>query len=301
MNPANIRHELVAMGYSNSMTSFDQRLNVVGLGRYKALNKIWGHFALTDIETYRTIQGYVREDEKVTLSDDQKGILTSDNLDALLSGGTATGSAADVQALTATEPTRTEPAWNLLLVKLNGMDAARGAARLDSVFKKAKLPARALPWDKAVGVIGSLALLIRGALLGFVALLFVVAGIVIANTLAMSAMERVTEIGMMRAVGATRTFIARLMLSETAVLAAFFGGAGVLVGAILVFLTPLLGIQTGNDLLQMVYGGEVFHPLLRPQDLVACFFELSLVVGLASLYPMQLAASITPLDAIARE
>jgi len=144
-------------------------------------------------------------------------------------------------------------------------------------------------------------MLIRGALLGFVALLFVVAGIVIANTLAMSAMERVTEIGMMRAVGATRTFISRMMLSETAVLAAVFGGAGIVVGALLVFLTPFLGLSTGNDLLQMVYGGEVFRPLLRPQDLVACVLELALVVGLASLYPMKLAASITPLDAIARE
>ena len=72
-------------------------------------------------------------------------------------------------------------------------------------------------------------------------------------------------------------------------------------GALLVFLTPLFGITTDNDLLQMVYGGNVFQPLLRPQDLLACVFELGLVVALASLYPMKLSVSITPLDAIARE
>ena len=299
--PGNTRHEVVAMGYSNSMSSFDQRLKVVALGRYKALNTIWGHFALTDIESYRSLEGYLRQDEKVSLTDDQKGVLATDDLDALLGGGTAKATGAQADSLAATETMGVDPAWNLLLVKLRGTDAADGARRLDALLKARKLPARALPWDKAVGAIGSLAMLIRGALLGFVALLFVVAGIVIANTLAMSAMERVTEIGMMRAVGATRTFISRMMLSETAVLAAVFGGAGIVVGALLVFLTPFLGLSTGNDLLQMVYGGEVFRPLLRPQDLVACVLELALVVGLASLYPMKLAASITPLDAIARE
>jgi len=137
--------------------------------------------------------------------------------------------------------------------------------------------------------------------MGFVGLLFVVAAIVIANTLAMSAMERASEIGMMRAVGATRLFIAKLMLAETTVLAVLFGGAGILLGACVVAVVPHLGITTGNDLLQMVYGGEVFRPLLRPMDILLCLLELGAVVGLASVYPMQIAASITPLDAIARD
>lgn len=302
----NIRHEMVLMGFSNSMSSSDLRLPVRAMGRFRSLNTIWGHFALSDIESYRTVQGYLRQDEKVVdLTADQKNVLGSDDLDALLAGGDAAAApASDVPVLAAdSEAIRRgdDPVWNLMLVRLRGETPEVGAKRLDTLFKERHLPARALPWHKAVGVIGSLALLIRGALLGFVALLFLVAGIVIANTLAMSALERVTEIGMMRAVGATRTFIARLMLSETAVLAAAFGGAGVVAGALVVAVTPLLGIHTGNDLLQMVYGGEVFRPLLRPQDLALCFAELGLVVALASLYPMRLAAAITPLDAIARE
>ena len=302
VDAAHIRHEVVVMGYSNSMASFDQRLKVVAMGRYKSLNTIWGHFALTDIESYRSVMGYLRQDEKVVLSKDQTDILTSNDLDALLSGNdSAPKSGAASDTLSVAEATGTDPVWNLLLVRLKGVNAADGAKRLDTLLKQADLPARAVPWNKAVGVIGSLAMLIRGALLGFAGLLFVVAGIVIANTLAMSAMERTTEIGMMRAVGATRTFIARLMLCETSVLAAAFGGAGVVSGALLVAVTPWLGIHTGNDLLQMVYGGEIFHPLLRPQDLLACLLELAMVVGLASLYPMKLAASITPLDAITRE
>ena len=305
----NIRHEMVLLGFSNSMSSSDLRLKVLGMGRFRSLNTIWGHFALTDIESYRTVQGYLRQDEQVVdLTADQKNVLSSDNLDALLAGGAAAaatagpaGSATAISVDSTALRRGGDPVWNLMLVRLRGETSERGATRLDSLFKARHLGARALPWNKAVGVIGSLAMLIRGALLGFVALLFVVAGIVIANTLAMSALERVTEIGMMRAVGATRTFIARLILSETALLAAAFGGAGIAVGAVVVAVIPLLGIQTGNDLLQMVYGGEIFRPLLLPVDLLTCFVELGLVVALASLYPMRLAVSITPVVAIARE
>ena len=298
------RDEVVLMGFSNSMTSTDLRVDIAGIGKYKALNTIWGHFGLLDIESFRTAQGYLRQDEKaVELDEDARSVMESDDLDALLGGGDP--AAAPVSRKATDSDTSfdkgTDPVWNLLLVRLEGEDADRGAARLDSLLKSRNLPARAMPWHKAVGVIGSLAMLIRGSLLGFVGLLFLVAGIVIANTLAMSAIERTTEIGMMRAVGATRTFIGRLMLSETAVLAALFGGIGIAVGIGVVEVVPLLGISTQNDLLQMVYGGEVFHPFLRPLDILLCLFELGLVVALASLYPARIAASITPLDAIARE
>lgn len=296
-----VRHEIVVMGFSNSMASFDQRLDVAALGKFRALNTIWGHFALTDIESYRAIQGYLREDEKAVLSGDQRNVLASDNLDALLSGDGTVVAGAAKPTDTARVENGNDPVWNLVLVRLSGVEAQAGAVQLDSILGRHGLPARAIPWFQAVGAIGSLAMLIRGALLGFVGLLFLVAGIVIANTLAMSAMERTTEIGMMRAVGATRSFIARLMLSETAVLATVFGGGGIVMGAVAVAVTPMLGISTGNDILQMVYGGDIFRPLLRPQDFLVCLAELSLVVALASLYPMKLAASITPLDAMARE
>lgn len=301
---AGVRHDLVLMGYSNTMSASDQRMKVLGLGKYRSLNTIWGHFALCDIESYRSVQGYHRNDEVAKdLSESESKVLSSENLDALLSDGDLASQAPTALAAQteSVENAGVDPIWNLLLVKISGKTPEAAAKELDSVFQARKLPARALAWHQAVGVIGSMALLIRGALLGFVGLLFVVAAIVIANTLAMSAMERASEIGMMRAVGATRTFIARLMLAETSVLAAVFGGAGVFLGVCVVAVIPMLGITTGNDLLQMVYGGEVFHPLMRPMDIFLCLVELGGVVCLASLYPMKIAASITPLDAIARD
>ena len=51
--------------------------------------------------------------------------------------------------------------------------------------------------------------------------------IIIVNTLSMAAIERTSEIGMMRAVGARKGFIRLMFLGETAALSAIFGGAGI--------------------------------------------------------------------------
>ena len=76
-------------------------------------------------------------------------------------------------------------------------------------------------------MIGSLTTLIKGSLLIFVSFLFLVAVIIIINTLTMAAMERTPEIGMMRAIGARKNFIRAMFFGETGMLAGVFGGAGV--------------------------------------------------------------------------
>jgi ABC-type lipoprotein release transport system permease subunit len=148
---------------------------------------------------------------------------------------------------------------------------------------------------------GSMALIIRSALFIFVLLLFSVAVIIIVNTLTMAAMERASEIGMMRAVGAQKHFIGGMFLGETAILSAVFGGAGILAGVLAVELIPLLKISTTNDMLQLLYGGDIFRPMLDLYGIALAVFQLGVVTVLAALYPVKVAVGITPLEAIARD
>jgi ABC-type antimicrobial peptide transport system permease subunit len=141
----------------------------------------------------------------------------------------------------------------------------------------------------------------RGAATGFVMLIFFVAIIIIMNTLSMAALERVSEIGMMRAVGAQKSFIARMFFAETAVISFIFGGAGIVIGIIVVFILNLLHITTDNQILELLFGGNVFRPTLGIGDIVIGVIELSLVTVLATLYPLKVARRITPLDAITRD
>lgn len=106
---------------------------------------------------------------------------------------------------------------------------------------------------------------------------------------------------MMRAVGAQRPFIGGMFLGETAILSAVFGGAGILTGVLAVELIPLLKISTTNDMLQLLYGGDIFRPMLDVYGIALAVFQLGVVTLIAALYPMKVAAGITPLEAIARD
>jgi putative ABC transport system permease protein len=132
-------------------------------------------------------------------------------------------------------------------------------------------------------------------------LLFFVAIIIIVNTLSMAALERTSEIGMMRAVGARKSFIRTMFLGETGILSFLFGGAGIIAGIIVIKIIGLLHFTSDNDMVQLLYGGDTFYPLLTASDIILAVLQLSLVTIIAVLYPIRVASSITPLDAISRD
>jgi ABC-type antimicrobial peptide transport system permease subunit len=102
-------------------------------------------------------------------------------------------------------------------------------------------------------------------------------------------------------VGARKGFITRMFLSETLALSAVFGGAGILVGAMVAWVIHPLGITAGeSEILELLFGGEVFQPTLGVGGVASGIVALGVVTVLAVLYPLFVARRITPLDAINR-
>jgi putative ABC transport system permease protein len=125
------------------------------------------------------------------------------------------------------------------------------------------------------------------ALLGL-AIFIAVLGII--NTLLLSVLERTREIGMLRAVGATRRQVRRMVILESVVLALFGAGAGI-----------VLGIAFGSAL-QRALSGFGFTVLGIPWVLLAIFLVIALVVGvLAALWPARRAARLDVLRAVTTE
>jgi putative ABC transport system permease protein len=123
-------------------------------------------------------------------------------------------------------------------------------------------------------------------LLGLGAVALLVGGVGIANVMVISVLERRTEIGVRRALGATRRHIRLQFLVESMMLAGLGGTAGVAVGAGITklyansrdwtFTVPLLGLLGG--------------------------IAASLVIGaLAGLYPAVRASRLAPADAVRAE
>ena len=193
-------------------------------------------------------------------------------------------------------------AYNYISVLLkDGQNLNADVKRLKQIAKDNNLPIRVLSWKTASGQVAQISDILQIIITVFVILLFFVAIIIIMNTLSMNALERTEEFGMMRAVGARKGIITRMFLAETFFLSFIFGGDGILVGVIVTWIVRPLRIGSGgSEILELLFGGEVFKPLLGGVGLIMGIVGLAVVTVLAVIYPVIVARKITPLDAINR-
>ena len=117
--------------------------------------------------------------------------------------------------------------------------------------------------------------------LGAVALL--VGGVGIANMMVISVLERRAEIGLRRALGASRRHVATQFLIESLLLGAAGGAAGVLLGAAT---TYTLALQRD------------WQPLIPPAAIGTGLATAAAIGTIAGLYPALRAARLSPTDAL---
>jgi putative ABC transport system permease protein len=111
-----------------------------------------------------------------------------------------------------------------------------------------------------------------------------VGGIGVANTMVISVLERRSEIGLRRALGATRGQIRTQFVAESLLLSLLGGAGGVLIGA---------GVTAVYALLQA-------WPAVVPLWVLTCGVTATVLIGaLAGLYPAVRASRLSPTEALA--
>jgi ABC-type lipoprotein release transport system permease subunit len=174
-------------------------------------------------------------------------------------------------------------------------------AAIEAQGKKDGLELKAISWQESAGIIGNFIGFARAVLYIAILIIFTIALVIINNALVMATLERVREIGTLRAIGAQRRFILSMLVVEAVVIGLLFGGLGAAVGAAIVKIIAAVGIPATSDVAFFFFSGPRLRPFLSPVNVVAAFVIVLLVATISSFYPAWLAMRVTPRQAMQDE
>jgi len=312
-------------GYMNSVN-----VKVYGFVQFKGLEKsgLAGIMSLMDIQSFRDLYGFMTAEKAAEIRKLKQAagarVISRESAESELFGGG--------EVVAAARPTAIDE--NRLL------DAGRGARRKEDLFarvytqeeidsgvaknaavilkdprrmqeamrdivaaaRRAGLEVKAVTWQQASGMVGQFVTLARLVLYTAVLIIFAVALVIINNAMVMATLQRVKEIGTMRAIGAQRRFVLIMLIVETVAVGIAFGAIGAALGAAIVWLIGASGgIPATNDQLYFFFSGPSLVPHIGTASL-AISLAIVLVVSIASgVYPALIAARVSPLEAMQSE
>jgi ABC-type lipoprotein release transport system permease subunit len=162
--------------------------------------------------------------------------------------------------------------------------------------------AKVIDWQQASGIVGQFVTLLRVVLVTAVVIFFAIALVIINNAMVMATLQRVKEIGTMRAIGTQRRFVVVMLLVEIAAVGIVFGlGGALLGGGVVALIRAAGGIPATTDMLYFVFSGPALFPKLYATSVAGSLVVVLLVSILSALYPALLAMRVTPVEAMATE
>ena len=282
-----------------------------GIFKYKNGNATVVRMNLMDIESYRILARMtVGTTDEIEVDDAALDLLDGDfDFDTMLLDDIDTSMASDsvdfdsVLGDLSKREAMTKPStgtWNFILLKLENINQVdKVKAKIEKWAKDNDVNIEVKTWEKAAGTTGDTIKALRIVFNIFIIIIAIVTIIIIMNTLVVSIIERTSEIGTMRAVGAQKSFVRRLFITETLAISVVFGIIGIVLALIILFILNRVGISfNGNLFLEMIFGGEVLYPITK---LSTIFSGLLISIGIgffSSLYPVTIALKIDPIKAI---
>ncbi|MDR2470983.1 MAG: ABC transporter permease [Treponema sp.] len=187
--------------------------------------------------------------------------------------------------------------WNFILLRL-GKGVSPGRFIREFNKKLAPFNAHASGWRTAAGTSAIMMLLVQ-SFFNIGGFLVSAAGvIVVVNILLISVFRRTKEIGTLRAIGASDSYIRFLVMGENCFLAALAGITGVLGGMLFLFLINSFHVEIPNDLAASLLGGKILRVGFAPSVALVSFCVALLLGAAASVYPVETAVRIDPITAV---
>ena len=193
-------------------------------------------------------------------------------------------------------------AWQFILAKLDNPSAdIRIVAELNKRFMEEGINAEAMDWKRAAYSYSSSVQGISFIFNLLIIILAIVVFIIIMNTMVVSVIERTSEIGTMRAIGAERKFVQRLFNAEAVILTALSSFAGIAFAFICMTIFNSFNIAITNSIAKMILGGGLLHFSPTPGIIITTIVVALLGSLISNIYPVSSALKITPIKALSKE
>jgi ABC-type lipoprotein release transport system permease subunit len=319
-----------APGKSGAFNSVN--VKVYGMVEYRGVEKsgIAGNNSIMDLMSFRDLYGFLTREkrEEIARLREHMGavdVARDEAEDVLFGGATravetaATSSIDDRKLLAGVGEKRAAAeaaadrvytqeeidqgvALNAAILLDDPRKARETRAAIAAASREQGLGLTVVDWQEASGLVGQFVFMLRAVLVVALLIFFAVALVIINNAMVMAALQRVKEIGTMRAIGAQKGFVTWMLLVEIGAVGLVFGLAGAAVGGVVVALMRAAGgIPATTDMLFFLFSGPALLPRLDPASVVLSLVVVISVSILSGLYPAWIALKVSPVEAMASE
>ncbi|MBF0361875.1 MAG: ABC transporter permease [Oligoflexia bacterium] len=310
-------------GYSSSVN-----LKVYGTFRFKNFehSPIAGNFNIMDLMSFRDLYGYMssdrKEENKKLQEEMDKFSMQTDGEELFAKKGNININI-DVKKNTFTAEVKTVSRkkinQDLLNQTYSDLEMENGVVinaaiilkdksktnqtlqEIQKVSADEKLNLKVVDWQEVTGSLGQFVTVIRAILYGLLTVILTIAIFIIMNSMLMSALERTKEIGTMRAIGASKKYILKLIMLETFAMGSIFSILGIGVGMATVFYFKSRGIPAPTDIFLFLFSGPRLYLSLHPIYALVVYFVVVCVSLLSSIYPAHIAVNVSPIRAMQRD
>ena len=281
---------LLSLGDGGSVNAVPSK--VVGVYTPRYYKNVFNYISFLDIRSYSNLYNFTGVDSSSMPAAFNSALASTSDDDIFGLAGSSVGEL-DTRKLV----TRELSGYTMIAVKLKNPSDPR--TFIDALAKQG-FGVRTASWKDASGFFANISGIIQGVIYGATFLVFLVVVFILMNTLIINVLERTGEIGTLRAMGAEKGFVAVVFMWESFLLngAAALLGMAMSIGLILLF-SGSNGIVLPDILQQYLVGGGTLKLLVSPRPFIEAFALIITVSVLATLYPIRVAMSVTPLKAMA--
>ena len=281
---------------------------VSGIYEWKVPNDAMMKFCIMDPETVKSIMNIVETVSDADIEEDKTSLLTDSSFDFDDLFADASDTDAVIEKIRDSSDSDTvknetvvddSASWNFIVGCINnGENIEKNIKTLNREFKKHGWQIEAVSWRHAAGR-NAMYLYWMRIIFNVGILIILFAGfIVVNNALVINVLDRINEIGTMRAVGSSKLFVAALFMCETLFITVSSGFLGSVIGSLFSSAIPKLNITFNNNFLIQLFGGNLLVTKITFNNIRNSFLLAFLLGIIGWIYPLKTALKISPVSAM---